>query len=75
MNDRRDEVLAFIKDYYEKVGIPPTRREIAQACGVNVTSAQWHVEHLIRDGYLRRIPGVPRAIVPTDNMKHPEAGL
>lgn len=38
MNPREKEVYDFILEYIEEAGYPPTRREIASACGIASTS-------------------------------------
>lgn len=63
MTRRQLQVLAYIRSYIEREGIPPSRREICAGCGLKSTSqANAAVEKLIAHGRLRRIPHRARAI-------------
>ena len=62
--DRRDKILAFIKQYRADNGFAPTYREIAQACNIASTSSIKH--HLVRleaDGLITQRRNIPRGIV------------
>lgn len=63
MTRRQLQVLAYIRSYIDREGIPPSRREICAGCGLRSTSqANAAVEKLIAHGRLRRIPHRARAI-------------
>jgi repressor LexA len=70
---RREQIVKFIQSYVEANGYAPSRREIADAIDSDVTSIQWHIDILVREGILRRAPGVSRGISLTGaSMKHRE---
>ena len=49
----QEQVLAFIWDYVEEQGFPPTIREIGEGVGTTSTSTAFsHVQALARKGYL-----------------------
>jgi repressor LexA len=55
LTERQRDVLSFISSRIEKDGVAPTLQEIADAFGFRSTaSAQKHVAHLERKGYLQR---------------------
>lgn len=57
-------LLSYVRSYIKRVGIPPTLREIAEACGLSGTSAtQRELKSLERAGYLHLIPNASRGIV------------
>ena len=63
LSGTRLAVLHAIRDSVETHGYPPTVRELATAVGLASTdSVTFHLAHLERDGWIRRIPGSPRAI-------------
>lgn len=60
---RREAVLAFIKAFHATNGYSPSYRDIAIGIGVNSKSAvKAHVDALVREGKIRRLPNSPRAI-------------
>jgi repressor LexA len=55
LTERQRDVLGFISSRIERDGVAPTLQEIADAFGFRSTaSAQKHVAHLERKGYLQR---------------------
>jgi len=55
LSPRQQQILDFIADWAAREGRPPTLREIAQQEGLRQhSSAQVHVEALIRKGWLAR---------------------
>ena len=55
LTERQRDVLSFIESRIEQSGVAPTLQEIADAFGFRSTaSAQKHVAHLERKGFLQR---------------------
>jgi repressor LexA len=69
MNDstltgKRRQILEFIAEQIRVRGYPPSVREIGQAVGLTSSSTvHTHLQVLQRQGYLKRDPTKPRAIV------------
>jgi len=63
LTSRQERVLGFIKETSEKKGFPPTVREIARHLQIRgPKGAQKHLAALETKGYIRRRPGLSRAI-------------
>jgi repressor LexA len=63
ISDKQREMLAFIEDFVEENGYPPTYEEIRQ--GLNISSkslVNYHLEVLENGAFLRRAPNTPRGI-------------
>ncbi|TCV97482.1 SOS-response transcriptional repressor LexA [Luteibacter rhizovicinus] len=57
LTDRQQKTLAFLQEYLQLQGLPPTLREIADALGFpSHSSAQACVESLVRKGVIERSP-------------------
>lgn len=57
LTERQQRTLAFLHEYMQAQGLPPTLREIADALGFpSHSSAQACVESLVRKGVLERSP-------------------
>lgn len=56
---QQQRVVDYIAAFRVEYDMSPTVREIADHLGVQLSTAQHHVEHLIRDDILRRtvVPG------------------
>ena len=72
LTERQRDVLSFISDRIESDGVAPTLQEIADAFGFRSTaSAQKHVAHLERKGFLQREKHQKRGLIlsptPTDS--------
>ena len=64
LTERQRDVLNFISKRIETEGVAPTLQEIADAFGFRSTaSAQKHVAHLERKGFLRREKHQKRGLV------------
>jgi len=63
----REEVFQFIRDYREEHRMPPTRREIAKGVGIGLSTAQYHIDSLEAEGLIRRIKGISRGIVESED--------
>lgn len=60
---RQEEILAYIKDYLQETGYPPTRSEIAQKMGYrSPNAAEEHLRALARKGAIEMQPGTSRGI-------------
>ncbi len=63
LTDQQKNVLAFVEDFSENNGFPPTLREIGQAIGLtNVNAVRGHLAALERKGFLVRVPDKARSI-------------
>jgi repressor LexA len=60
-------VLKLIRDSVHERGFPPSRREIAEACGMaGAAGGQDVVERLVEQGLIAVAPGIPRGVKITD---------
>lgn len=60
---RQGQILEVIRSWVDRLGYPPSVREIGDAVGLNSTSSVAHqLQALQRKGYLRRDPNRPRAV-------------
>jgi repressor LexA len=60
---RQQEIWAFLVDYVDRHGYPPTVREIGEAVGLaSPSTVHAHLANLERAGLLRRDPTKPRAL-------------
>ena len=63
LTKRQQEIFDFIGRYAEKMGYPPTVREIGKAVGLHSSSTvHVHLANLEKAGFLRRDPSKPRAL-------------
>lgn len=63
LTPRQRRILEVIRDWVERLGYPPSVREIGEAVGLTSTSSVAHqLRALERKGYLRRDPNRPRAV-------------
>ena len=73
LTERQRDVLNFISNRIEAEGVAPTLQEIADAFGFRSTaSAQKHVAHLERKGFLRREKHQKRGLVLPEAFPNPE---
>ncbi len=64
LTGKRRQILEFIAEEIRRRGYPPSVREIGEAVGLASSSTvHAHLQVLEREGYLRRDPTKPRAIV------------
>jgi len=62
-NDKKEELLKFIKEYIDENGYPPTVREMCRAVKVNSTSTiAYHLSKLEDDGFIKKNPNKNRAL-------------
>jgi repressor LexA len=64
-NRRKDEVLSFVKTYYDGCGYPPTYEEIRKAVGLSSRShVAYYVRALEKGGLIERSARSPRSVRP-----------
>ena len=62
LTSRQEEILAYVKEYMQETGYPPTRSEIASKMGFkSPNAAEEHLRALARKGESRSFPGHPEA--------------
>ena len=60
---RRQRIWEFLREFYSENGIPPTVRDIQNACEISSTSVvDYNLEKLREAGYINRRPDVARGI-------------
>jgi repressor LexA len=63
LSERQEAILAFINEYMDERGYPPSIREIGAAAQISSTSVvDYNLRVLERDGYLRRDKDVSRGL-------------
>lgn len=62
LTQRRQAVLRCIVSYVENRSYPPSVREIADELDLSVSTVHKHLGWLVSEGYIRRAPGLSRAI-------------
>jgi len=63
LSDRQQEILAFLKQYIDKNGYPPTIREIGQAVKTSSTSVvSYNLNLLQAKGYIQRDREISRGV-------------
>ena len=72
LTERQQQVLDQIRETVAERGYPPSVREIGDAVGLSSPSTvHSHLSTLVEQGYLRRDPSKPRAIVVIDQDAAP----
>lgn len=67
LKDREQKILNYMKEEIRKKGYPPTVREICSALNIKSTStAHKDIENLVKQGYIRKDPSKPRALMIVD---------
>jgi len=67
LTPKRKKILDFIVNFSAEKGYAPSVREIVRACGISSASiAQYHLNVLERQGYIRRERDTPRSISLSD---------
>jgi repressor LexA len=63
LTPRQQRILSHIKDSMERVGYPPSMREIGEAVGLTSSSSVAHQLKVLEEkGFVRRDPNRPRAL-------------
>lgn len=77
LKDREQKILNYMKNEIKAKGYPPTVREICAALGIKSTStAHKDIANLVKQGYIRKDPSKPRALMvvdPEDANEHIQA--
>lgn len=67
MSKREQDVLDFIRAYRCKYGLSPTIREIGEGLGLHSTSSvQKYIQSLAEQGYLQKMEGKMRSLIPKE---------
>jgi repressor LexA len=76
LSSRQQRIIDFISRFYRENRIPPTVREIVGGCGISSTSvADYNLDILEREGYIRRRPGISRGIEIVTGDAEPGTGI
>ena len=76
LTGRQREIWSFLVDYVDRVGYPPTVREIGEAVGLaSPSTVHAHLANLERAGLLRRDPTKPRALELVGREKAAESAV
>ncbi len=68
--DTKFEILAAVKDHWSGARYGPTVGELATSVGLSARStAQFHINDLLEDGYLVHVEGKPRTLSVTKKGK------
>lgn len=68
LNSRQQQILAYIKDFLNSRGYPPSVREIGDAVGLSSSSTvHGYLNKLESMGFIKRDPTKPRAILVLDD--------
>ena len=72
MPPRRQQIWEFVQEFYSQNGIPPTVRDIQNACELSSTSVvDYNLEKIREAGYINRRPDVDRGIEILDQEGQP----
>ena len=72
MPPRRQRIWAFLQEFYQDNGLPPTVRDIQKACEISSTSVvDYNLEKLKEAGYINRRQDVARGIEVLDQEGEP----
>ena len=71
LTGRQQEIWDFLVDYVDRLGYPPTVREIGDAVGLaSPSTVHAHLANLERAGLLKRDPTKPRALELVGRERH-----
>ncbi len=68
LTKRQQEVLDFLKKYYEKSNFSPSMREVAEHFGVSISTVQGYFNELTFKGAIKKHPNQSRAIMFKDEL-------
>jgi repressor LexA len=74
LTKKQEKIFQFICEQIEKIGYPPTVREIGGAFEISEKGAHDHLTAIEKKGYIRRAAGKPRAIKIVDFVHKPGQG-
>lgn len=73
LKERERKILEYMKAEIKTKGYPPTVREICTAVGIKSTStAHKDIESLVRQGFLKKDPSKPRALMVVEKKEESE---
>lgn len=76
LKEREQKILDFMKQEIQQKGYPPTVREICSALGIKSTSTvHKDIANLEKQGYLRKDPAKPRALMIVDPQTGEQVSL
>lgn len=68
LTPRQERILAFLAEFIDEKGYPPSYRQIAQSCQISSTSVvDYNLDVLEREGYLRRDREISRGMELTEH--------
>ncbi len=63
LSDRQQEIIRFIRRFWDDNRIPPTIRDIQSGCAISSTSVvEYNLKVLQREGHIKRQPELSRSI-------------
>jgi repressor LexA len=72
--ERKQKILDYMREEIRAKGYPPTVREICSALGIKSTSTvHKDISALVREGYIRKDPSKPRALMLVEEHEDEEA--
>lgn len=60
--DTRNDIVAFIHDYWQTENMSPSVRDIAQALDMNLSNVHYHLQTLAGEGVIKMHPRRARSI-------------
>lgn len=67
LKEREQKILNYMKEEIRQKGYPPTVREICSALNIKSTStAHKDIDNLVKQGYIKKDPSKPRALMIVD---------
>ena len=70
LGERHKRILAFLKEYQDREGYPPTIREIGEATGISSTSVvNYYLDQLERMGRIERQRKIIRGVKLNENLE------
>lgn len=66
--ERREQIMAFIREYRVEHGYSPSIRECAADVDLSINATSRHLDRLVDDGSLRKTPNVQRSLVPAEEV-------
>lgn len=74
--EREEKILNYMKREIKSKGYPPTVREICAALGIKSTStAHKDIANLVKQGYIKKDPSKPRALMIVDDDNLPDNNM
>ena len=64
--ERREQIVQAILDYHAEHGFSPSIADCAEVVGISVNMTKQHINRLVEEGRVSRLPGVGRSLVVTE---------